>query len=135
MNQHFAVVSAYLALSQALETDPAAYAAVFHPDIEQIEYPNLLTQTTQYRSFGGMLDNMRAGRELLRDAQFEHTTLQAGPDGSVVVETYWHATAMHDFNLLVSGSRVSAQMCMIFEFSGDLVYRLRTYRCYEPFTT
>ncbi|GAA4016406.1 hypothetical protein GCM10022408_32330 [Hymenobacter fastidiosus] len=132
MNDHFTVVKDYLALSQELEVNPAAYVGVLHPDVEQIEYPNLLTRITQHRSFEAILDNVRAGRELLQDARFEQTQLQPGAEGSVLVETYWHATVMDDFSPLVRGSRLAAHLCMVFDFKDDLIVRQRTYRCYEP---
>ncbi|SHI39616.1 SnoaL-like domain-containing protein [Hymenobacter daecheongensis DSM 21074] len=132
MNDHFAVINSYLALSAALEINPAAYATVFHPDIEQIEYPNLLTRTTQHRGFEDILSNIRAGREILHNPQFEQTKMHAGTDDCVVLETRWHATIMNDFGLLVRGGQVSAQFCMIFEFKDGLILRHRTYRCYDP---
>ncbi|RYU81025.1 nuclear transport factor 2 family protein [Hymenobacter persicinus] len=134
MDEHFAVVRSYLALSQALETSPAAYANVFHPQIEQIEYPNLLTKTTQRRTFEAILDNIRAGRELLKSPQFEDIQLVARTDGSVVLETHWHATIMKDFSPMRSGGELAAHFCMIFEFEDGLIIRHRTYRCYELFS-
>jgi ketosteroid isomerase-like protein len=133
MPHHFSVVEAYLTLSQALEIDPAAYAPVLHPDVEQTEYPNLLTKTTQVRSFEAILDNVRAGRELLHEPKFTKTTMQAVTPEAVLLETYWHASVMNDFGLLQRGTRISAQMCMVFEFRDGLIFRQRTYRCYEPF--
>jgi ketosteroid isomerase-like protein len=134
MNEHLAVVKAYLALSEALETDPAAYAAVFHPEVEQIEYPNLLTKTTQHRSLEAILDNVRAGRELLQAPQFEQTHLQLGADGNVILETAWHAIIMDDFGPMVRGGRLSAHFSMVFTFKDGLIFRQRTYRCYDPLT-
>jgi ketosteroid isomerase-like protein len=132
MNEHVAVVQAYLALSEALETNLEAYLAVFHPTVVQTEYPNLLTKTTQHRSLEAILDNVRAGRELLRNPRFEHSTLQTGAEGSITLETYWQAECMNDFGPMVRGARISAQMCMIFEFQDGLIVRQRSYRCFEP---
>ncbi|GAA3938850.1 hypothetical protein [Hymenobacter algoricola] len=131
MNTHFTVVEAYLRLSQALEIDPAAYGPVLHPEVEQTEYPNLLTKTTQVRSFEAIIDNVRAGRELLLNPQFENTTLQSVTPDSVLLETYWHASVMGNFSLLQRGTRLAAQMSMIFEFKDNLIFRQRTYRCFE----
>jgi hypothetical protein len=133
MDAHLAVVESFLALSQALEINPDAYVGVFHPEGEQVEYPNMLTRSTQRRTLEEVLANVRAGRELLHGTKFEQTRLRACPDGTVVVETYWQAYATNDFNQMVRGGRIAAHICMVFEFRDNLIIRQSSYRCYEPF--
>lgn len=123
----------FLALSEALETDPAAYAQVLHPEVEQIEYPNLLNKTLQRRTFSEILDNIRAGRELLLDPHFELHHTHTGPDGRIVVEAHWHATLANDIGPLLRGQQLSAEFCMIFELRDGKIIQQRTYNCFEPF--
>ncbi|MCC2545607.1 hypothetical protein LJY25_04060 [Hymenobacter sp. BT175] len=67
MNQQLAVISAYIDLVDTFDTNPEAYAAVLHPDVEQTEYPSILNATIQRRNFTEILENIRLAREILAD--------------------------------------------------------------------
>ncbi|GAB3299319.1 nuclear transport factor 2 family protein [Hymenobacter tenuis] len=131
MSKQLDVITTYFDLVQAFTTDSAAYAAVLHPDVEQTEYPNLLQKTLQKRSFDEMVDNFRLARELLRDPQFEMQKTQHSHDGGVIVEGIWQATATRDIGPLLRGQRIIGQVCLIFEFKDDKIYRQRRYACYD----
>jgi ketosteroid isomerase-like protein len=131
MNEHLSVLQTYFDLVQAFSADADAYAAVLHPDIEQIEFPNLLNKTLQRRTFADILANLRAGRELLKDPDFEVHRTQTCPDGTIIVEGRWQATTTNDMNMLLRGQRLSAQLCLIFEFQDGKIYRQRRYPCYD----
>lgn len=133
MNQQLDVINAYFDLVQSLNVDPAAYAAVLHPEVEQIEFPNLLNRTIQRRSFNDILDNLRVGRELLRDPSFEVQRTHISADGTILVEGEWQATTVSDVRSVVRGQRLSSQLCLIFEFKDGKIYRQRRYPCYEQF--
>ncbi|OUJ76107.1 nuclear transport factor 2 family protein [Hymenobacter crusticola] len=133
MNDPLAVLEEYFQLIQNFSVDPAAYATVLHPEVEQVEFPNPLFKTTQHRSFNDIITNVRVGRELLRDPSFEvqHTRVYA--DGSVQVEGRWQATVTNDKLPAVRGQRLSAQLCLIFEFKDGKIYRQRRYPCFDTF--
>ncbi|MCB2378563.1 nuclear transport factor 2 family protein [Hymenobacter sp. BT635] len=131
--QQLHTITTFLSLSESLETDPAAYAQVLHPEVEQIEYPNLLHKEIQRRSFTDILDNLRAGRELLLNPHFELHRAHACGDGTMVVEAHWHATLANDIGPLVRGQVLAAQFCMIFELKDGKIIQQRTYNCFDPF--
>lgn len=131
MNEHLTVLQAYFDLVQAFSIDASAYAAVLHPEVVQTEYPNLLHKTIQHRSFSDILENIRAARELLRDPSFDVQSTQHCPDGTVVIEGIWQATTTNDIRGLLRGQRLSAQLCLIFEFREGKIYRQRRYPCYD----
>ena len=133
MSEQLDVINAYFDLVQSFNVDPTAYAAVLHPEVEQIEFPNLLNRTIQRRSFDDILDNLRAGRELLRDPSFEVQHTHVSADGVVLVEGEWQATTVSDVRALTRGQRLSSQLCLIFEFKDGKIYRQRRYPCYEQF--
>jgi ketosteroid isomerase-like protein len=133
MSESLHIITTFLSLSESLEIDPAAYAQVLHPDVEQIEYPNLLNRDIQRRSFADILDNIRAGRELLIDPHFELQRAHSCPDGSIVVEAHWRATLTNDIGPLLRGQQLSAQFCMIFELKDDRIVQQRTYNCFDVF--
>ncbi|UOQ73215.1 nuclear transport factor 2 family protein [Hymenobacter cellulosilyticus] len=120
-------------LSESLEIDPAAYATVLHPDVEQVEFPNMLNRTLQRRSFAEILENIRAGRELLVNPLFELQQMQQCPDGSVVIEAHWQATLANDIGPLVRGQQLAAQFCVVFELKDGLIIKQRNYSCFDPF--
>ncbi|QJX46647.1 nuclear transport factor 2 family protein [Hymenobacter taeanensis] len=131
MNEHLSVLHTYFDLVQVFSIDETAYAAVLHPDVEQLEFPNLLHKTIQRRSFDDIMANLRAGRELLRDPTFEVHSTQHCPDGSIIVEGRWQAITTNDIGQLLRGQRLSAQLCLIFEFQDGKIYRQRRYPCYD----
>ncbi|MCC2545606.1 hypothetical protein LJY25_04055 [Hymenobacter sp. BT175] len=56
---------------------------------------------------------------------------QVCPDGSILVEGRWEATAIRNIGPLLSGERMAAQLCVIFELKDGKIYRQRRYPCYE----
>ncbi|WP_324674327.1 nuclear transport factor 2 family protein [Hymenobacter sp. GOD-10R] len=131
MNNPLAILEEYFQLIQNFSVDPAAYATVLHPEVEQVEFPNMFFKTIQRRSFDDIITNVRAGRELLRDPSFEVQHTQFYPDGSVQIEGVWQATLTNDKLPVVRGQRVSAQLCLIFEFKDGKIYRQRRYPCFD----
>ncbi|SNR51137.1 MULTISPECIES: nuclear transport factor 2 family protein [Hymenobacter] len=131
MNDPLPILSAYFDLIQSFNLNPEAYAAVLHPEVEQVEYPNLIYKTVQRRNFNDILDNIRVGRELLRDPNFAVERTALGADGSVTVEGLWQATVISDIGPLLRGQRLSAHLCLIFEFKDGKIYRQRRYPCFE----
>jgi len=126
------VIQQYFDLVQAFSIDPAAYATVLHPQVEQLEYANDLNRKPTSRSFEEILMNLRVGRELLRDPAFTVRHTHVGPQGTVIVEGRWEATALSDVGPVVRGQRVASELCLVFEFKDGKIYRQRRYPCYEP---
>lgn len=131
MNAPLDVINTYFDLVQAFNTDPAEYAKVLHPEVEQIEYPNPIYRTIQRRTFHDIIDNLRAGREILKDPSFEVRHTSSSSDGSVLVEGRWQATIVSEIKGLVRGQQIAAQLCLIFEFKDGLIYQQRRYPCFE----
>ncbi|UOR05082.1 nuclear transport factor 2 family protein [Hymenobacter aerilatus] len=126
-----AVLQQYFDLVQAFSVDAAAYAAVLHPEVEQLEYSNAVNKQPVRRSFEEILTNLRAGRELLVDPTFAVRHTHISPAGTVVVEGRWEATILHDAGPAVRGQRVASELCLVFEFKDGKIYRQRRYPCYE----
>ncbi|TGE12616.1 nuclear transport factor 2 family protein [Hymenobacter elongatus] len=133
MHEHLAVIHTYIQLSEALATDPAAYAAVLHPEVIQTEYPNILYKTLQQRTFSDIIDNLRIGRELLHDPQFAVHSTRVCADGSILIEGRWEATITSEIGPLVRGQRLAAQLCLIFELKDGKIFRQRRYPCFDAF--
>lgn len=126
-------VTTFIRLSEALETDPAVYQELLHPDVEQIEYPNLRNRSLQRRSFSEIIEHIRAGRELLLDPHIELRRTQTCADGSILVEAYWHATLATDIGSMIRGQRLSTYFCLVFELKEGKIIQQRTYGCFDHF--
>jgi ketosteroid isomerase-like protein len=131
MRNHLDVINSFLSLNNTLSTDPTAFAAVLHPDFEQLEYPNPLNKHVQRRSFDDIIDNMRLGREMLMDMQLELLNTHEANNGSVVVEARWQATSNVEIGPLFRGQHLTSHMCLIFEFLDGKIFRQRSYHCHE----
>ncbi|MBC6991912.1 nuclear transport factor 2 family protein [Hymenobacter sp. BT491] len=131
MSDPIAVVSSYFKLIQDLDNDASAFAAVLHPEVEQTEYPNLLSRNLVRRSYEEILSTLRNGREVLVDSRFEMDRLHSCTDGSVVAEGHWRAQAIIDLGPVVRGQLLVAQLCMVFEFKDGKIYRQRSFHNFE----
>ncbi|MBC6991922.1 nuclear transport factor 2 family protein [Hymenobacter sp. BT491] len=131
MDKHLDVLNTYYRLVEAFNSDPTAYREVLHPEVEQIEYPNLIHKTIQHRSFDDILDNLRAGRELLRDPEFIVHSTHVVADGTIIVEGRWQGTVTTDIHGWVRGQIMSSELCLVFEFKDGKIFRQRRYPCYN----
>ncbi|OUJ76109.1 nuclear transport factor 2 family protein [Hymenobacter crusticola] len=132
MSEYLDVITAYFNLAQHLTINSAAYAEVLHPQVEQVEFPNLFNKVVQRRNFEEIIDNLRAGRELLRDTHYElQRIMPSSTDASVMIEGRWEATYTNDLGPVTRGQRLGAQICSIFELADGKIYRQRQYICYD----
>jgi ketosteroid isomerase-like protein len=131
MNKHLQVVATYFDLVNSFSVDAEAYAAVLHPGVVQTEYPNGLYKTIQRRSFTEIIENLRIGREMLDNSQFDVQSNQLCADGNVIVEGKWQASTVSEAGSISRGQRLSAQLCLIFEFKDGKIFRQRRYPCFD----
>lgn len=52
-------------------------------------------------------------------------------DGGIVMKEVWQATAISDVGALLRNQRISARLCLIFEFDEGKIHRMRRYACYD----
>lgn len=131
LRSHLETVERYYALVSAFETDPAAFADLLHPEIEQIEYPNAVTPRLKTHGLAEMLQGAAAGKALLARQHFGITRSHACGQ-TLIVEGSWEAeigTARGPFQ---PGQHLRAWLCVVFEFEDGLIRRQRNYDCYEP---
>lgn len=132
MRSKLEVVQTYFSLLEAFETDPAAYQMVLHPDIEQTEYPNLLTSKTKTRNFASLVEGMKAGKGLLLSQRYEIQNTIESSD-YIVVETVWRGTIRADAGPFKANQELMATFCVVMQFLDGLIYRQRNYDCFEAF--
>lgn len=122
-----------VAYLRALETNNSAIiAALLHPEIEQVEFPNRLSPTGSVRNKAAMLDGLERGKSLMSNQQF--TVLRSVVDGeTVVLEVRWSGTLAVPFGpTLPAGYVMRAFFAVWLEFRDGLIIRQRNYDCFEP---
>jgi len=133
MPASFNVIETYLKLVESCSTDRTVYTHILHPEVEQTEYPNLYTKTTQYRNLDGIMESVRDSRELVDAQRIQITRIVQCASEIVVVEMKWEGTLAIETNRVRRGQLLKGNMAMVFELRDEKIYRQRSYICYEPF--
>jgi ketosteroid isomerase-like protein len=133
MSTKLEVVKNYLSLLEDFSTEPSKYVHVLHPEIEQTEYPNLITPKTKVRNVQMLLEGMAAGKQLLRSQSYEIQNTIESTD-HLVVEVIWKGTVNKDLGPFKESQVLVATFCVVMEFKDGLIYRQRNYDCFEPFS-
>lgn len=127
------LVKKFFHLLQWFNTDSNEYKAIFHPAIEQTEYPNLIIQKTRQRAFSNLLEGAEAGKKMLAYQHFEPVKFFETAD-TIIAEYKWSGELKIKAGKIKQGQVLKAHICSIFEFKDDKIYRQRNYDCYEPFS-
>lgn len=111
------------------ETD---FRHILHPDIEQTEYPNLLTPGVVVSNFEVLMQRMPNGKKLLKEQNYDiQRTHEAGD--ALITEVIWTAEVGADAGPFKAGQSLKAYFCCVFEFKDGKIYRQRNYDCFERF--
>lgn len=117
---------------RALElNDTVTVAALLHPEIEQVEFPNRLNANGSVRDKALLLDGMERGKTLMRSQQF--TLLRSLAEGeTLALEVLWTGTlAVALGPTLPAGHVMRAFFAVWLEFRDGLIVRQRNYDCFE----
>ncbi|NSL89281.1 nuclear transport factor 2 family protein [Chitinophaga solisilvae] len=130
MDEKLALVYRYFQLLENFSADPVAFAAIFHPNIIQTEYPNQLSAEIKQRNFEIMLESMATNKQILKAQHF--TVVKAIQNGNtLVVEAKWTGEIGVDAGKFRRGQIMNAFICTVIEFRDGKIYRQRNYDCYE----
>lgn len=110
----------------------AALDAFYHPEVEQVEYPNAVTKTTAVRNLEALKAASDKGSQLLARERYEVKQLLIAGD-TVVVECTWRGTLAMPAGNIPAGGEMVAHFAQVFEFKDGKIYRQRNYDCFEPF--
>jgi ketosteroid isomerase-like protein len=112
--------------------DPKEIRAFFHPQIEQVEFPNRILPNGATRTAESMRDGIERGRQVLSSERYDVlNVIECGHQA--VAEVTWEGTTAIALGTLPPGSVLKAHICQVFEFEDGLIRKLRNYDCYEPF--
>lgn len=104
----------------------------YHPDIEQIEYPNTLTKNTTIRKLNDLKLAAEKGKQVLQKEEYE--ILNSYTVGNtVILEALWTGTLAIPLGSIPVGGQMKAHFAQFFEFKDGKIIRQRNYDCFEPF--
>ena len=104
----------------------------YHPDVEQIEYPNAVTKNTTMRSLAELKIASEKGKQVLTKEEFEVKSLHTAGD-TVILECIWKGTLAIGIGNIPPGGQMLAHFAQFFEFKDGKIFRQRNYDCFEPF--
>jgi ketosteroid isomerase-like protein len=128
---HAAFVRAYLEAIAAGATGEAL-AAWFHPDVEQVEFPNRLVAGGATRDLAAILASAERGQAVVRRQAFSVATVLVHADRAAV-EARWEAELAVPVGSRAAGDVMRAHFAMFFEFRDGKIWRQRNYDCFEAF--
>ncbi|SHI87083.1 nuclear transport factor 2 family protein [Pseudozobellia thermophila] len=105
----------------------------YHPEAQQIEFPNALTKQTTTRSLQELKEASEKGAKILSKESYEIKNLL--PSGhTVVLECVWRGTLAVPVGAIKAGGQMVAYFAQVFEFKEGKIFRQRNYDCFEPFS-
>ena len=108
-----------------------ALAAYFHPDAEQVEFPNRMTPAGARRDLAAMLAGAEKGAAIMASQRYDvHTIVASG--ATVAVEASWEAVTAVALGPMPAGHVLRAQLAMFFTIEDGRVRQIRNYDCYLP---
>ena len=104
----------------------------YHPDAEQIEYPNAVVKRTTIRGIQELKKGSERGGEIMSKEEYEIRNLHSYAD-TVILEAIWKGTLSVPIGNIPVGGQLKAYFAQFFEFKHGKIFRQRNYDCFEPF--
>lgn len=104
----------------------------YHPDIEQIEFPNTLTTNKTIRHLEDLKIAGEKGKGVLQKEQYEIVKAYTF-ESTVIVEAIWTGTLAIPIGQLNKGDNMKAYFAQFYEFKDRKIIKQRNYDCFEPF--
>ena len=104
----------------------------YHPDIEQIEFPNAITKTTAVRNLSALKEGAEKGAAIMSKETYEIKNLFSIGE-VVILEAIWKGTLSISIGNIPAGGQMEANFAQFFEFKTGKIYRQRNYDCFNPF--
>lgn len=127
------IVRDYFRLLETFATEPAAFAPLLHPNLEQTEFPNLLNRQGQQCGLTDMIRRAASGKAMLASQTYEIKNAVEGGD-QLVVEALWRGRMAVDAGPLKAQQELRAHFCIVLEFKDGRIVRQRNYDCFEDFS-
>lgn len=104
---------------------------LFHPDVEQLEFPNLLFPKLVRRDRAELLASGDRGRQVLSAERYQVLRV-VGDETNAALEVEWTGTLAVPLGHLGPGDQLRAHLAMFFGVANGRIRTLHNYDCYEP---
>jgi hypothetical protein len=104
----------------------------YHPDIEQIEFPNTVTKNKTVRSLGDLRQAAEKGKNVLQKEEYEIVKSYSF-ENTVIIEAIWTGTLAIPLGNIPVGGQMKAWFAQFYEFKDGKIVKQRNYDCFEPF--
>ena len=104
----------------------------YHPEIEQIEFPNAVVKNIILRNLKDLKDASERGQKIISKEEYEIKALYSF-NNIVILEAIWKGTVSVPVGNISAGEKITAYFAQFFEFKDNKIYRQRNYDCFEPF--
>lgn len=104
----------------------------YHPEVEQIEYPNSLTKNITVRNLQQLKEAAERGKKLLIKEEYEIKNLISF-ENTILLECTWKGTMAIPLGNIPAGGQMIAHFAQVFEIKDGKIFRQRNYDCFEPF--
>lgn len=104
----------------------------YHPEVEQIEYPNSLTKNITVRNLQQLKEAAERGKKVLIKEEYEIKNLISF-ENTILLECTWKGTMAIPLGNIPAGGQMIAHFAQVFEIKDGKIFRQRNYDCFEPF--
>ena len=112
------------------KTDINEIFRFYHPEIEQIEFPNLLLRNKTVRKLGDLKDAYLKGKAVLQSEKYK--IINAFEQNNVVIiEAQWRGVLAIPYGNKRPGDELKANFAQFYEFKNDKIFKQRNYDCFE----
>lgn len=107
-------------------------AQYYHPDVEQIEFPNALSKTRTVRDLEAIKTGFERGKSVLQREYYQ--IINAYTDGNtVIIEAQWTGVLAIPIGEKKPGDEMKAHFAQFYTFKEGKIIQQKNYDCFEPF--
>jgi ketosteroid isomerase-like protein len=125
-------VKRFFELIEAFSLSESDFKPLLHPEIEQTEFPNLITTSVIVCNYEVLMQRIPNGKKLLKEQKYDIQRAYEIRD-TLITEVIWTAVVGEDVGAFKTDQQLKAYFCCVFEFKDGKIYRQRNYDCFEHF--
>lgn len=125
-------VKRFFELCETFSTSESDFKPLLHSEIEQTEFPNLITSGVVVSNYEVLMQRIPNGKKLLKEQKYDIQRVYETEE-TLIAEVIWTAEVGADIGAFKAGQHLKAYFCCVFDFKDGKIYRQRNYDCFERF--
>ncbi len=102
----------------------------YHPDIEQIEFPNLLVKNKTIRNLEDLKEAYERGKKALQKENYRIIKSYSDKN-TIIIEAEWIGVLAIPIGEKKAGDELKAYFAQFYEFENGKIFKQRNYDCFE----